>query len=211
MSDMPPPPPDDSGWSSSQPPQPPPPAEPPSHTPEAATETKQAVLGTGGSVELAGRGSRLGAKIIDWVILIVVSIVLGAILLADDLIDSLSDSMAGRDSSMGAGFYLSLVFLILVVAAYDIVLVATRGQTLGKMATRIKVVRADDGELPGWDKSAMRWLVPGIPYAASWLISVNGLTEILGILSLLVYVSMTWDKILQGWHDKAAGTLVIKV
>ena len=205
MSDLPPPPPDESGWSS----QPPSPPGSPSQTPGAAT--KRATLGTGGSVELAGRGSRLGAKLIDWVILTVVSVILGAILLADDLMGSLADSMAGREPSLGAGYYLSLIFLVLVVAVYDVVLIATRGQTLGKMATRIKVVRADNGELPPWDKSAMRWLVPGIPYLASWIISVNGLSEILGLLSLLVYVSMTWDKILQGWHDKAAGTLVIKV
>lgn len=205
MSDMPPPPPDESEWSS----QPPSQHGQPPHAPGAAA--KRATLGTGGSVELAGRGSRLGAKLIDWVILIVVSIILGAILLADDLIGSLADSIAGQEPSLGAGYYLSLLFLLLVLAAYDVVLVALRGQTLGKMATRIKVIRADNGELPGWDKSAMRWLVPGIPYIASWFISVNGLSEILGLLSLLIYVSLTWDKILQGWHDKAAGTLVIKV
>ena len=205
MSNMPPPPPDDSGPSS----QPPSPSGP--HSPTSGAATKHTTLGTGQSVELAGRGSRLGAKLIDWVILIVVTIILGAILLADDLIGSLADSLVGQEPSLGAGYYLSLLFLILVVAAYDVVLVATRGQTLGKMATRIKVIRADNGELPGWDKSAMRWLVPGIPYVASWFIGVNGLSEILGLLSLLVYVSLTWDKILQGWHDKVAGTLVIKV
>lgn len=205
MSNMPPPPPDDPGPSS----QPPSSSHPPSGTSGAAT--KYATLGTGGSVELAGRGSRLGAKLIDWVILMVVGVILGGILLADDLIDSLVDSLVGEKPSLGAGYYLSLLFLILVLAAYDVVLVATRGQTLGKMATRIKVVRVDNGELPGWDKSAMRWLVPGIPWLASWFISVNGLSEILGLLSLLVYVSMTWDKILQGWHDKFARTLVIKV
>ena len=31
------------------------------------------------------------------------------------------------------------------------------------------------------------------------------------ILALLCYVSLTWDKVRQGWHDKAAATLVVKV
>lgn len=31
------------------------------------------------------------------------------------------------------------------------------------------------------------------------------------VLYLLVYVSLLWDKTHQGWHDKAAGTVVIRV
>ena len=85
---------------------------------------------------------------------------------------------------------------------YEVTMIATRGQTLGKMATSIKVVRADNGLVPGWGKSISRWIIPAllpiIPFVG-WL------------LSLLVYISLLWDKVRQGWHDKAAGTLVIKV
>jgi len=31
------------------------------------------------------------------------------------------------------------------------------------------------------------------------------------LVSLLVYISLLWDSNRQGWHDKAARTLVVKV
>ena len=100
-----------------------------------------------------------------------------------------------------------VVFLILAVVAlvfvlsYEVALTTLKGQTLGKMATNIKVVRADNGELVGWGESIGRWIIPTalliIP-AIGWL------------LALLVYTSLTWDKYRQGWHDKAVGTIVIR-
>ena len=81
-------------------------------------------------------------------------------------------------------------------------MIALKGQTLGKMATSIKVVRADNGLVPGWGKSIGRWIIP----AALGFIPFVG-----WILALLVYLSLTWDKARQGWHDKAVKTLVIKV
>ena len=71
------------------------------------------------------------------------------------------------------------------------------------MATRIKVVRADNGLEPGWGKSIGRWIIPAalgfIPFVG-WILYAAGLP-----------LPDLWDKARQGWHDKAAGTLVIKV
>ena len=70
MSDMPPPPPDDSDWSS----QPPAPPGPPSHSPQS--EKGRVTLGIGDTVHLARPATRLLARILDGVILMVIALVI---------------------------------------------------------------------------------------------------------------------------------------
>ena len=197
MSDLPPPPPDDSGWSS----QPPPPPGPPSQAPEPATGW--ATLGTGGTVQLARPVSRLVARIVDGIILGAVYFVLFLLvgfLTAFDMDDFWNP---GEDVAVGMG----LTFLAIELL-YEVALIAERGQTLGKMALKVKVIRADNGLLPGWSKSGGRWLVPAIPSLVEWL---HPSLWFIAILSFLVYASLTWDKARQGWHDKAVKTFVVKV
>ena len=196
MSDMPPPPPDDSSWSS----QPPPPPGPAPTSPQPMTGW--ATLGTGEGVELAGPGGRLGARIIDIAIIVVVFIILIIVGVASAIGVADGDSTITEEDTAAVGTIIAFTLLAVAISIlYEVTLIATKGQTLGKMATRIKVVRADNGLVPGWGKSIGRWIIPAalgfIPFVG-WL------------LSLLVYVSLLWDKVRQGWHDKAAGTLVIK-
>ena len=132
-----------------------------------------AILGTGETVQLATPGGRLGARIIDFVIGGIVSFI---------------------------AFLIEPTFFPLIVgAAYEVIFVALKGQTPGKMATSIKVVRADSGSLPGWGAAAGRWVIPLIGYV------------MLIIPGLLVHASLLWDNRRQGWHDKVAKTLVVKV
>ena len=193
MSDMPPPPPDDSNWSA----QPPPPPGSAPHSPQAMTGW--ATLGTGGTVELASPGARLGARILDVVIVSVAFVILGVL--------GITAAVGGSDSEEASAFAVGAIIVSVLLAAaigllYEVTMIATKGQTLGKMATSIKVVRADNGLVPGWGKSIGRWIIP----ALLPIIPIVG-----WILSLLVYLSLLWDKVRQGWHDKAAGTLVVKV
>ena len=56
--------------------------------------------------------------------------------------------------------------------AYHVVMVALKGQTLGAMAVKVKVVRLSDGETPGWGPAILRWLpnaVGLVPYCGSCL------------------------------------------
>lgn len=188
MSDMPPPPPDDSGSSY----QPPPPPEPPDQAPGPGRGF--AVLGTGGTVELARPLTRLVARICDGIVLMVVGF-LPLIVGVQDF-----DDISGGSVGLNLG-------MLAVGLVYEVWLVAARGQTLGKMIMKIRIIRADNGLLPGWDQSSVRWLVPAVP----GLIGVVPSLGFVGLLSLVVYLSLTWDKVRQGWHDKAAKTLVIKV
>lgn len=203
MSDMPPPPPDDSGWSSQPPAQPPPAAGGQAYlNPQAMTGW--ANLGAGGTVELASPGARLGARILDIVIMVVAALVIFFVVLAQAIGLSSDDSTVTDEEAAALFGGLALATLAFVVAGalYEVTMIALKGQTLGKMATSIKVIRADNGLVPGWGKSIGRWIIP----------AVLGFIPFVGwLLSLLVYISLTWDRTRQGWHDKAAATLVIKI
>ena len=64
------------------------------------------------------------------------------------------------------------------------------------MALKIKVVKEDTGEVPGFAKAFLREMVGKF---------LSSLVFGLG------YFSVLWDKDKQAWHDKIAGTVVIKV
>lgn len=69
-----------------------------------------------------------------------------------------------------------------------------RGQTPGQMPFRLRVVKATDGERPDWVVSLLRYVGLIISFAV--------------ILLGVIWVAFDGRK--QGWHDKIAGTLVIR-
>lgn len=154
-------------------------------------------------MQLASAGARLGARIIDIVIMVVVAIVLIIIGILALFGVSSEDSLTDDETEIGFAFLFGTWAVIALIGLlYEVVMIATRGQTLGKMMTSVKVVRADNGLVPGWGKSIGRWIIPAV---------LNFIPAVGPFLSLLVYLSLLWDSARQGWHDKAAGTFVIKV
>ena len=207
MSDLPPPPPEFEPGSS----EPPPPPDPSSHAPQAMTG--RATLGTGERVELASPGARLGARLLDIVIMAVILGSAGKVLFfgASSILNFEFDERNRLEpvELLGVGLLFALVGIV-----YEVTMIALKGQTVGKMATSVKVIRADNGQLPRWGKSIARWIIPTLLYFIPVLLdSILALPiPFIGwVLALLCYVSLTWDKVRQGWHDKAAATLVVKV
>ncbi|MCY4518432.1 MAG: RDD family protein [Acidimicrobiaceae bacterium] len=150
---------------------------------DGSRRTGWAELGSGETVELARPLRRLGARILD-------AIVAGILLV-----------MLLRVSGTGVSTVGSMRLGLVVGIGYEVSQVAVWGQTIGKRMTGIRVINAVHGGVPGWGKAFGRWAIPGLV----------ALIPILGpLLSLLCYVSLTWDRVYQGWHDKVAGTLVIK-
>jgi uncharacterized RDD family membrane protein YckC len=84
----------------------------------------------------------------------------------------------------------TLVSLVYLVAFFG----HPRGQTPGFMATGLRVVSLAEGGPIGYSRAAIRWLV--------------GLVS--GVVILLGYLWMIWDPEKQTWHDKAAGSIVIR-
>ncbi len=77
---------------------------------------------------------------------------------------------------------------------YYVTLTGIRGQTLGKMALGLMVIR-EDGSLPGLGYAALREIIGKF---------------VSGLLFGLGFFSAGWDKRKQGWRDKIAGTVVIR-
>lgn len=168
---------------------------------EPRAMTGRVELGNGEIRDLASPGKRLVARIIDIAIILAVVIFLAIVGAAGVFLGSETEQDALAFTALFAGFG-GLAIFSLVVLVYEPTLIALKGQTLGKMAMNIMVVRAEDGGVPGWGKALGRWVLPGLLS----LIPFGG-----GLLALLVYISLLWDDRRQGWHDKMGTTVVIDV
>jgi len=94
--------------------------------------------------------------------------------------------IAGAADDLGVGFGWSAIYFTAFLALW-------RGQTPGKRATRVRVLRLD-GKPLGWWISFERFG----GYAASFSVGLIGFAQIL------------WDRNRQGLHDKACETVVIR-
>ena len=187
----------------SSPEQPPPPPRPSDYQPvyrgrrETVAGRRLVIPGrrafvAGQQVALASPWRRLGARIIDIV-------VVGVLFL------SVSYALLGYDWDVSnIGLFLAAAAMgSAIEIAYEVTLVATRGQTLGKMATKIKVISAVDGQLPGWNSSLRRWFIPGLTRFIPHIWAGT-------LVAWLCYLSLTWGRNHRGWHDLVAGTLVVR-
>jgi uncharacterized RDD family membrane protein YckC len=144
---------------------------------------------------------RIGARVIDYIVWFIVTIIPSII-----VVGGLAVANNGNDVSFIAGFFATLV-AVAIITAYETFLVGTRGQTLGKMALGLKVVRAD-GSPPDMRDGFMRIL----PYSALTLLGaiipfLPGLiTFVIGLVSL---VFLFTDANRQTVWDKFAKTLVV--
>lgn len=136
--------------------------------------------------EAAGFGVRLGARIID-------GLLLAAVLLLVALVTT-----SGVPTAWSG----------VVGAVYEVVFVWQRGATVGKSFLGLRVVPVDaDGPIP-LSTSLLRWAVLGV-----W--PLLGDTGIVGFLSFVVTVAVVAMVIARpdrrGPHDFAAGTQVVRV
>jgi len=116
---------------------------------------------------------------------------LGALI--DGLIVGIIDALLtraihGTDTTDGINLVLEGIYATYFIGS-------PRGQTLGQMACRIRVVGIADGQPIGYQRAFARWLAS--------LIS--------GLALLLGYLWMLWDREKQTWHDKLSGSVVVPV
>jgi len=189
---------------------PPPPAYPPQQQPYGAPPAYAQPYGaapaygvpTSAPGNLASMGKRFGARLIDYLISMVVVYGLGFALVGGAASTVHTDPVTGETTG-GGTFFGSLIIWVLVAFAfgvlYEFLMIALKGATVGKMALGIKVVREQDGQVPGWGPSGLRYL---IQVAGSFCC---------GIGLYVVWLSPFFDSTgrQQGWHDKVAKTLVI--
>lgn len=151
--------------------------------------------------EFAGFGTRFLAMLFDLVVVVILDFMLGFALtfifgIGAGISSGVSKQPVTDIFMMPAFFFAIQISGLVVTFLYFIILTGRRGQTLGKMALKIKVVKLDTGEPPG--------------YLVAFIREVVG--EIISFLVFgLGYLWVIWDKKKQAWHDKIAGTVVVKL
>ena len=95
-----------------------------------------------------------------------------------------------------------LVVQVGLAVVYETVAVALFGTTLGKWALGLRVARYADGRRPDTGRAAQRALLPNV-FAAVPLVFV-------AIGQWVVYASCAFHPLRRGWHDRYAGTLVVR-
>jgi uncharacterized RDD family membrane protein YckC len=154
-------------------------------------------------MELAGWWARFAAYLIDSIILaiLVALIVVGLYVVAviGSPASTVARSASGVTSPFGAAMRLIADLLVIaLLLLYFPGQWAASGQTLGQKALGIMVVR-EDGQLIGIGRGFLRYLV-GMVILDS---IVFGLP--------IGWLWAAWDTKKQAWHDKIAGTVVVRV
>ena len=154
---------------------------------------------------LADPARRLGARLLDWLVLLPVVaalVALAVVLVAPHAGPMFPTAPDGRVPTRTPGFvWVELAVLGALVAsgavmiAYETVATARYGRTLGKAWLHIRPLRTD-GAAPGWGRSFGRAALQGVAGIFSWI----GLLDPLWCL---------WDDSRQCLHDKVAGTIVV--
>ena len=125
---------------------------------------------------------------------------------------------------------LLLVPVLTVVAWLEVSPLCRLGQTLGMSLVGIKVIRFEDPDARTGDsklcdlrQSILRWAIPhgaGLSVGVvATLVAVPRIKDYGGYVGVgagvavwaMVYASSLFDKNGRGWHDKAAGTIVVAV
>ncbi len=172
-----------------------------------------AMVAQAGPGSLANQWLRLLARIIDGILLSVVTAILGFPFVREilDAFSAWADEMSSNPDAASATpltdpaissatTKLNLIALLLG-AIYYVVMTALRGATVGKMAVGVRVQRVSDGAMPSWTESLIRWAVTDLPRVIP-LVSL--------FYPLLDSLWCLWDPKRQCIHDKPAKTIVVK-
>ncbi len=144
--------------------------------------------------ELAGRGARLGAAIIDGLILGVITVVPLMIMMGGFM--AYSTKMAEHQFLYTP---LLAVFGFVVYLLVNGYFLAQTGQSIGKKAVGIKIVRTD-GSQPDLQHIAMRRLGP---------VYLVQCIPVIGGFGVLIDVLMIFRESRQCLHDSIADTIVV--
>ncbi len=151
--------------------------------------------------ELAGRGARLGATLIDMV-LGCICILPGGLMLGPELLQRLLKGEWPDDFDVGrtAGGFALLAVGLLVIFVIQTWLLTTRGQTVGKRALGIRIVRYRDGSPAGFVHAVL---------LRSWVINLIGLVPTVGNYFPFLDIGFIFGPERRCLHDLIADTKVV--
>jgi uncharacterized RDD family membrane protein YckC len=138
------------------------------------------------AVQYAGFWRRVGASLIDTLLLLLVLMPLAYLLFGADYFQA-----AGPQTAADGAFLLENVLPAVLVIFFWV----RYGGTPGKQLLGCRVVDAATGRPPTVGRAVLRYL--------GYIVSTLPL--------LLGFLWVAWDRRKQGFHDKIAGTLVVRV
>lgn len=180
-------------------------------------------------VQQAGFWRRAAARAIDMLVTAGIASVLSLVAATIALYLTAQSFWDNNPGPFNTAMGLLLVPVLVVVARYEVAYVARRGQTFGMGLAGIRVVRYEDPDAPSGEprlcdlrQSILRW---AIPHGAGLLVGFVSLQVAIprikdygGYVGVgaglaawaVVYASSLFDSLGRGWHDKAAGTVVVE-
>jgi uncharacterized RDD family membrane protein YckC len=156
--------------------------------------------GGGPSGPRAGFWQRVGAYIIDIIIVSIPLIILFGLLGGFDELGE--ESAAFSPMTDGENVAYSLIGLVVGMSYFILLEGGASGQTIGKRALSIRVIHQQTGGSIGYTRALGRNAVRTLPSLIPIVSWFWGLLDALWML---------WDREKQTLHDKAAGTLVVPV
>jgi uncharacterized RDD family membrane protein YckC len=155
-----------------------------------------------GMPPLAPFGTRLAARVVDALLIAVPLAIISLAANGFDLSTSNGQSEAdqfGDEINTGQQWLWTLVSIVVYIA-YDTYMTSAHGRTLGKRWLGLRVGMLADGAVPGTGASLLRATVLWLPallccYCIWWI-----------AIALSIVASRPYK---QGWHDKAAKTVVV--
>jgi len=144
-------------------------------------------------------GTRLGGYVIDLVgFAVVEGILAGALHRTRTLTLHMAMTRNGVVHHNTISFLAVLITAALAIVYSTVLCGGSRGQTVGMMAVGVRAVRADSGEVLGYGPALGRAVLEQVlrPTIVGWVLD--------GLFPL-------WDPRRQTLHDKASGTVVIRV
>lgn len=186
------------------------------HTPRGPKCT-EVTLGSGETVALATfddrRGGRLAEALYVMVILVAPALPIGFLV---GLMAYAPAADPGTFDTALALYLTAVVAALLAVAVYEARSTSKDQPRWRDARAGTRVVRLRDGQPPGYIASFGRAILPVIAGIVGFMLgasipSAASLGLVAGLaLWALVYATSFWDDHGRGWHDKLAGTVVIK-
>jgi uncharacterized RDD family membrane protein YckC len=163
---------------------------------------------------LAGLGSRLVARLIDIVAVLLLNVLVNGYLAYQWWLEvepvfraAMADPFGAQQQPSPRADYLMLTILFVATAlwlAYEVPALGNSGQTLGKRIMRIKVLAVENTDRIGNGRAFRRWARLGL-WTPLWTCFGLGL-----LMQLIDSLSPAFDpRLRQALHDKSARTVVV--
>ncbi|MCE5198254.1 MAG: RDD family protein [Armatimonadota bacterium] len=171
----------------------------PSATPNSGFDAVPSYVAPVAMRDYAGFGIRLCAYLIDGIVLLAVAYLISKITGGSAVPANTGGPLTPEQNAKAITTALNggnngVAITNLVQALYFIGMHTAFGATLGKMAMGIKVMK-EDGSPIGVGTAIVRYLAEGILAA---------------VTCCLMFISVATSDTKRGWHDRAAGTIVVR-